>query len=113
MNSAELAKVFKALGCRSRFSIVELLSRERLCVGAIAEKLNMSQASVSQHLRVLRDTGIVQDNRCGYHIHYTINSSLLEEAGNSLSSITAEEPLSPCTEGNKVCAKNVVNTLKN
>ena len=113
MNSVELARVFKALGCRSRFSIVELLSGGRLCVGAIADKLNMSQSSVSQHLRVLRDTGIVQDNRCGYHIHYTVNTSLLEEAGTTLSSITAEECLSPCTEGNKVCAKNTVSTLKN
>lgn len=112
MNSQELARVFKALGCRSRFSIVELLSRERLCVGAIAEKLNMSQSSVSQHLRVLRDTGIVQDNRCGYHIHYTLNSSLLKQAGEAISSITVEESQSLCTEGGKTCAKKSVNTRK-
>ncbi|MCD4707277.1 MAG: metalloregulator ArsR/SmtB family transcription factor [Candidatus Sabulitectum sp.] len=87
MESADTVKVFRALSCKKRFAIVKLLLEQESCVGAIAEKLGASQSSVSQHLRVLRDAGLVTDHRYGYHIHYTANREMLGQMVDDLSDI--------------------------
>lgn len=81
-----MVRVFKTLSSETRLAIVRLLLEQRLCVGAIASKLKASQSSVSQHLRVLRDAGLVTDHRCGYHIHYTVNRELLRQMADGVSS---------------------------
>lgn len=76
----ELADVFKALGDPTRLKLVKLLvcNPERsLCVGALAHRLGVTQPAVSQHLRVLKNVGVVEPNRDGFRVHYTINKSTL------------------------------------
>ncbi|MCK5842278.1 MAG: winged helix-turn-helix transcriptional regulator [Candidatus Sabulitectum sp.] len=85
MESVEMVKVFRALSCKKRMAIVELLLQQELCVGTLAAKLGASQSSVSQHLRVLRDSGLVTDSRYGYHIHYTANREILGQMIGGLS----------------------------
>lgn len=113
MKSVDMVKVFKALACEKRLAIVKLLLLKKQCVGRIASALDASQSSVSQHLRVLRDAGIVQDNRCGYHIHYTVKRELLEQMGEEVSSmLDSIENGAPCPEEGKLCAetKSVANS---
>jgi len=115
MESVEMVKVFRALSCKKRMAIVQLLLAQKSCVGAIAEKLGASQSSISQHLRVLRDGGIVQDHRCGYHIHYTVNKEMFEQMVNTLSEmLNSVENWTECPKKGKLCAdqKTSVNTLK-
>ncbi|MBN2594225.1 MAG: winged helix-turn-helix transcriptional regulator [Sedimentisphaerales bacterium] len=64
--------LFRALSLESRLRIVQLLSQRSLCVGAISNLLGISPGAVSQHLRVLKDTGLVRAERRGYFIHYTV-----------------------------------------
>jgi DNA-binding transcriptional ArsR family regulator len=64
---------------RTRVSIVQLLKRRRLCVNALAARLNVSPAAVSQHLRVLRDAGLAQADKRGYYVHYEINEKTLAD----------------------------------
>ena len=115
MESVDMVKVFKALACEKRLAIVKILIAERLCVGRIASSLGASQSSVSQHLRVLRDAGIVQDNRCGYHIHYTVKRELLEQMVEEVSSMLKScKSGASCPEEGKICAKakNAANNRK-
>ena len=72
MNPQELARVFRALSAKSRMEIVRLLSQRTLCVGALSNLLGISAGAVSQHLRILRDAGLVEADRRGYFIHYRI-----------------------------------------
>lgn len=73
------AEHFKALGDPTRLKILELLvSRKHLlCVCAIASKLGISQPAASQHLKVLKQAGLVKGTRRGYHVHYAINPGTL------------------------------------
>lgn len=114
MISLDMVKVFKALACEKRLAIVRLLLKKKQCVGRIASNLDSSQSSISQHLRVLRDAGIVQDNRCGYHIHYTVKKELFEQMQEEISILLkSNEKGARCPEKGKLCAekKNAVNNL--
>jgi ArsR family transcriptional regulator len=64
--------LFRALSLDSRLRIVQLISQRSLCVGAISNLLGISEGAVSQHLRVLKDAGLVKAERRGYFIHYTV-----------------------------------------
>jgi DNA-binding transcriptional ArsR family regulator len=108
-----MVRVFKALACATRFSILEVLAGERLCVGAIAKRTGISQPSASQHLRVLRDAGLVTDHRCGYHIHYMVNGELIDLLRNSLPRFSDPGCPGPCSGKEETCAEANVNTPKN
>lgn len=73
----ELARVFKVLSVESRVKIVHLLKSKVLCVNALAKRLNITPAAVSQHLRVLRGSGIVTPEKRGYFVHYRLNEETL------------------------------------
>jgi DNA-binding transcriptional ArsR family regulator len=59
--------------------ILQALKREVLCVGALADRLGISQSAVSQHLRVLRQAGAVSSEKRGYYVHYRVNGQKLRE----------------------------------
>jgi DNA-binding transcriptional ArsR family regulator len=73
----ELARVFKVLSVESRVRIVQLLKSKVLCVNALAKLLDMSPAAVSQHLRILRDAGVVRPEKRGYFVHYRLDEETL------------------------------------
>jgi len=66
------AALFSALSAESRVRIVQLLSKDTLCVGALSRFTGISAGAVSQHLRILRSAGLVQSERRGYFIHYRL-----------------------------------------
>ena len=68
----DAAELFKVLGNESRLALVWLLSREQLTVGALAERTGLSQPLVSQHLRTLRQSGLVSSEREGKEIRYAL-----------------------------------------
>ena len=93
----EQAAVFGALADPTRLRLVKLLQRQcdpdALCVNALAALLGVTQSAVSQHLRVLRATGLVKGERRGYHIHYFINQDVLEKCRRLASAaLSMEEP---------------------
>jgi len=69
----ELARIFGLLSADTRIRIVQLLKRRSLCVGALSTRLGITQGAVSQHLRLLRDAGVVVADRQGYYVHYRVN----------------------------------------
>ena len=73
----ELARVLKVLSVGTRVRIVELLKGRALCVNALAARLDVTQGAVSQHLRVMRDAGLVVDEKRGYYVHYRLNEDTL------------------------------------
>lgn len=73
----ELARIFKTLSVDTRVRMIELLKNSSLCVNAMARKLGITSAAVSQHLRILRDADIVIADKRGYFVHYKINEATL------------------------------------
>ncbi len=74
----KLAKIFKVLSVDTRVRILQMLKENHLCVNALACRLDITPAAVSQHLRILRDAGIVNDEKRGYYVHYSVNGLELE-----------------------------------
>ena len=77
MDETKLARIFKVLSVNTRVSMVRLLKERSLCVNALAKNLGMTQAAVSQHLRVLRDADLVIAEKRGYFVHYRVNLETL------------------------------------
>jgi len=77
----ELTRFFRALGDETRLRLVALLAGQEpgraLCVGRLAHELGVTTSAVSQHLRVLKDLGLVHGERRGYRIHYYLDQERL------------------------------------
>jgi ArsR family transcriptional regulator len=73
------ARIFKVLSAGTRVRMIELLKRRPFCVKALARALGVTPAAVSQHLRVLRDAGIVIAEKRGYFVHYRVKAKALAE----------------------------------
>ena len=69
---------FTALGDPTRRAIFELLGEEPRPVGAIAQELPVSRPAVSQHLKVLKDAGLVTDRSAGTRRIYAVDPSGVE-----------------------------------
>ncbi len=78
-DAARLARIFKALSVDSRIRIVQLLKEKTLCVNALAARLKITPAAVSQHLRILRDAELLIADKRGNFVHYEVNTEKLEE----------------------------------
>ncbi len=66
------AHVFKVLGHESRLQLLVLLAEEPRTVGALESATGLSQPLVSQHLRVLRQSGLVTTERLGREVRYHV-----------------------------------------
>jgi ArsR family transcriptional regulator len=74
-----LVILLKALADETRLKIMNLLSTHDLCVGALAQRLGISSAAVSQHLQVMRKAGLVKGEKRGYWTHYSVERQALEQ----------------------------------
>lgn len=70
----QLAKYAKALGHPARVAILKLLAKKQTCVcGDIVDELPLSQSTVSQHLKELKDAGLIKGEIEGVRVCYCIN----------------------------------------
>ncbi len=65
--------VFKALSDETRIRILKLLEKRELCVCELTEILGSAQSTVSRHLRILKDAGLVDDMRDGLWVNYRLS----------------------------------------
>ena len=66
----ELTVCIRALGDPTRFTIFQQLLIRRHCTRSLSRKLGITEAAVSQHLRILWEAGMVYKEKYGYHMHY-------------------------------------------
>jgi len=66
----ELVKVFKALADKNRLRILKMLQQKKMCVCELAAALGITQPSVSRHLSLMKDAGLVSDHRNSPWIDY-------------------------------------------
>jgi ArsR family transcriptional regulator, arsenate/arsenite/antimonite-responsive transcriptional repressor len=75
----EITKICKALSDPTRFKIFLLLNSGVFCVNAIVNFLQVSQPAVSQHLKILREAGLVKIEKRGYWVHYSSNHEKIDK----------------------------------
>jgi len=96
MDTAELLSPLKALAEETRLNLLSLLLTHDLCVGALAHRLGISEAAVSQHLQVLRKAGLVKGEKRGYWTHYAVERDALKDLAERLKAIADQHS---CAEG--------------
>ena len=74
-----LQATLRALSDPIRREILNLLKAGRLSAGEITEHFDVTAASISRHLSVLKEADLIRDQRQGKFIYYEINTSVLEE----------------------------------
>ena len=89
----EMSEVFKALGDPTRLRIIRMLASKMesdLSVSDMANKLGITQPAASQHIKVLKNIGILESNRDGYYIYYDLNVDVLKEYKENIDSLLHE-----------------------
>lgn len=83
-----LAKLAKALGHPARIAILEVLLKRNTCIcGDLVEELPLSQSTISQHLKELKEAGIIKGSIEGTSICYCIDEKVWKEAQRSLNKL--------------------------
>lgn len=92
----EYAPVFKAISDESRLKIINMLSCGQMCACDILEEFNISQSTLSYHMRILTDSGLVNVTRDGQWMRYEINNDRFETALSFLKEITSHKQNCVC-----------------
>ena len=85
MKLSDKEKVFKALGDRNRLAIMDLISENELNAGQILQHVKMGQSTLSHHMKILCDSGIVTSRKDARWVYYTINDEVAREVSNIVS----------------------------
>ena len=88
-NYADQARVFKAVCDEKRLYIIDLLRHGERCACQLLEDLDISQPSLSYHMKILVKSGIVRSRQDGKWTHYSISQAGNNQAIELLSSITS------------------------
>lgn len=83
-----MGDVWKALADPTRREILELLKKHDMNAGEIAEKFNMTKPSISNHLNILKQANLVDAEKQGQNVIYSLKTSVLEDIMNILSNLT-------------------------
>lgn len=75
----DLVKVFKVLSDETRLKILLIISKRTICQKGISRHLGISESAVSQHIKVLKESGIVTGIKQGYSVIYVINDDCFKE----------------------------------
>ena len=84
MNLENYAACFKALGDETRLQIVEMLKCGKMCACKILEKFNITQPTLSYHMKILTDSGLVFVEKVGTWNHYSLNTEMINFISNFL-----------------------------
>ena len=79
MNDAQFTRIAKALADPRRFEILRALSQDgEMSCGTVAERFPVGQSTISHHLKILVDAGLVEVRREGQHSYFAGNRDVLE-----------------------------------
>lgn len=108
------AKTLKALGDIKRFQLLQLMSERGYCVRALARLSQLSESAVSQHLKILREAGLVYGVKRGYYTHYCVDKDALDNLISALTKMRdtqrkpCDGPFYGCPESEYIRCKSYV-----
>ena len=86
----DISMMLKALGEKTRLSIFQQLLLRKHCVRSLSKKLGITESAISQHMKVLKEAGLVYGERYGYHIHYLPKQEALDELSKAFEQMKAQ-----------------------
>ena len=88
MNAMDVALICKALGDSNRLQIVQMLSGGEKCACKLLEQFAITQPTLSHHMKILCECGLVDARKAGKWMHYSLNCETLAAFQQFLSSLT-------------------------
>ncbi len=101
MNDKRTAMIFKAFCDENRIRIVKLLRTGEKCACKLLEEINVTQPTLSHHMKILCDSGIVVGRKEGKWMHYSISAEGAMVAADCLKELTSLD----CRSENKSCCE--------
>ena len=101
MDERKTALIFKAFCDENRIRILKMLRSGEKCACKLLEELNVTQPTLSHHMKILCDSGVVIGRKEGKWMHYSISSEGAKIAAESLEKLTAVN----CGCENKSCCE--------
>ncbi|MDY2815477.1 MAG: metalloregulator ArsR/SmtB family transcription factor [Bullifex sp.] len=99
MKTMDVALICRALGDSNRLEIIQMLSDGEKCGCRLLEKFEITQPTLSHHMKILVECGLVNDRREGKWHHYSLNCDTLTEYKAFIDSLTCEK----CSDGKGGC----------
>lgn len=87
----EFVLIFKALADETRLKIIEMLSCGEMCACDILESFQITQPTLSYHMKILTDCGLIKSKKEGSWIKYSYNVEMLEAVKQFWNHITTEQ----------------------
>jgi len=100
MNYVEKSMLFKAFGDPTRLKIVDMISCGELCACVILEEFNITQPSLSHHMKILCDCGLVSGRKEGKWTYYSLNEKAVQDFKALLTEVTSCNENCICKEIN-------------
>lgn len=98
----EYVPVFKALADETRLKIVEMLSCGEMCACDILESFEITQPTLSYHMKILTECGLVNSRKDGSWIRYTNNEEVVNSLKGFWKQITTEQDSCICKNNKEV-----------
>ena len=101
LTEKKTALMFKALGDENRVRIMKMLRSGEKCACMLLDELNISQPTLSHHMKILCDSGMVAGRKEGKWMHYSIceeGSALAKDALAALTAVTCDGTAKSCCE---------------
>ena len=109
---SENVRVFSAFCDETRLKVLELLQSGEKCAGVLLEQVNIRQSTLSHHMKILTESGIVRARKAGKWTYYSISESGVKYAAGLLDRITGCSITNKITEKKESAIMNM-NNLKN
>ncbi len=97
MNAVDVALLCKALGDSNRLQIVQLLSDGERCACKLLERFEITQPTLSHHMRILCESGLVEVRREGKWSHYSLNCETLSAFKDFIDGLSCCEEKGGCS----------------
>ena len=99
----EYSVFFKALSDQNRLMIIDMLSCGELCACVILEKFKITQPTLSHHMKILCECGLVNGRKEGKWTYYSLNSESIQKFKNFLEVMTTAKQDCICYESDLCC----------
>ncbi|GAB2481137.1 ArsR/SmtB family transcription factor [Nocardiopsis aegyptia] len=98
------ADIIRALADPLRMRVVSLLAHETLCTTHLVEETGARQTNLSNHLRVLREAGLVETEPCGRYTYYRLCPEALESLSGALGDLAATARATVAADTKRACS---------
>ena len=103
MKDSEIAVICKALGDENRVQIIKMLTGGELCACKILDAFNITQPTLSHHMKILTDCSLVNSRKEGKWTYYSINCEKFSDFKNAISEFTCTIATPKKSTGKSCC----------